>query len=160
NGSAEIGQVDEAYKVVYGQEVGSQLFKFNNYARTSGAAVIIGLVLTADFLISNTLKLTISTRSTEIGVMKLVGATNSFNRLPMFVAGFLFGILGSIIPIGVITAGYYYLIENISGKTGFYFVDLLPFNPFIWQLSGIIILFGGLIGMWGSVMSIRKFLRV
>src|SRR5699024_4550401 len=158
--ASEIEQFDEVYKVVYGQEVVSQLFKFNNYARTIGAALIIGLVLTAVFLISNTIKLTIMARSTEIGVMKLVGATNSFIRLPFFVEGFLLGILGSIIPIGVITAGYYYLIENISGKTGFYFVDLLPFNPFIWQLSGIIILFGGLIGMWGSVMSIRKFLRV
>jgi len=158
--ASEIEQFDEVYKVVYGQEVVSQLFKFNNYARTIGIALIVGLVLTAVFLISNTIKLTIMARSTEIGVMKLVGATNSFIRWPFFVEGFLLGILGSIIPIGVIAAGYYYLIENISGKTGFYFVDLLPFNPFIWQLSAIIILFGGVIGMWGSVMSIRKFLKV
>lgn len=158
--AAKIEEYDQVYKVNYGQEVVSQLFKFNNYARTIGIGIIVGLVLTAVFLISNTIKLTIMARSKEIGVMKLVGATNGFIRWPFFIEGFLFGVLGSIVPIALIATGYYYVVNNISGKTGFYFVDLLPFNPFIWQLSGIIVLFGALIGMWGSVMSIRKFLKV
>ena len=68
--------------------------------------------------------------------------------------------LGSIIPISLIAAAYYYVIQNVSGKTGFYFIEMLPFNPFIWQLSGIILLFGAGIGMLGSMMSIRKFLKV
>lgn len=156
----EIEKLDGVYKVIYGQEVVSQLFKFNNYARTIGIVMIVGLVLTAVFLISNTIKLTIMARSTEIGVMKLVGATNGFIRWPFFIEGFLLGVLGSIIPIGLIAIGYHFVIDSVSGKTGFYFVELLPFNPFIWQLSGIIVLFGGVIGMWGSVMSIRKFLKV
>lgn len=158
--AAEIEKMNEVYKVIYGEEVVSQLFTFNNYARTIGIVLIAGLVLTAVFLISNTIKLTIMARSTEIGVMKLVGATNGFIRWPFFIEGFLLGILGSIIPIGLIAAAYYYVINNISGKTSFYFVDLLPFNPFIWQLSGIILLFGAVIGMWGSVNSVRKFLKV
>lgn len=158
--ASQIEQLDGVYKVVYGQEVVSQLFKFNNYARAIGIALILGLVLTAVFLISNTIKLTIMARSTEIGVMKLVGATNGFIRWPFFVEGLLLGVLGSIIPIVLIATGYHYVINNVSGKTSFYFVDLLPFNPFIWQLSAIIVLFGGVIGMWGSVMSIRKFLKV
>ncbi|HLR53737.1 MAG TPA: permease-like cell division protein FtsX [Pseudogracilibacillus sp.] len=156
----EIEDMDNVHEVVYGEEVVSQLFKFNNYARTIGLVLIAGLVLTAVFLISNTIKLTIMARSTEIGVMKLVGATNGFIRWPFFVEGFLLGVLGSVIPIAAIAAGYRYLVSNISGQTGFYFVELLPYNPFVWQLSLIIVVFGGLIGMWGSVMSIRKFLKV
>src|SRR5699024_8955513 len=156
----QIEQMDHVYKVNYGQEVVPKLFKFNNYARAIGLILIIGLVLTAIFLISNTIKLTIMARSEEIGVMKLVGATNGFIRWPFFVEGFLLGVLGSVIPIAAIAAGYRYLVSNISGQTGFYFVELLPYNPFVWQLSLIIVVFGGLIGMWGSVMSIRKFLKV
>lgn len=156
----EIETFDHVYKVVYGQEVVSNLFKFNNYARTIGLGLIIGLVLTAVFLISNTIKLTIMARSSEIGVMKLVGATNGFIRWPFFVEGLLLGVLGAIIPVGLIATAYHYVVNNFSGKTTFYFVELLPFNPFIWQLTVIIILFGAFIGVWGSIMSVRKFLKV
>lgn len=156
----QIEKMNGVYKVNYGEEVVSQLFKFNNYARIIGIALIIGLVLTAVFLISNTIKITIMARQTEIGIMKLVGATNGFIRWPFFIEGFLFGVLGSIIPIGLIATAYYYAVQNISGKTTFHFVDMLPFNPFIYQLSGIILLFGAVIGMLGSVMSVRKFLKV
>lgn len=158
--AGKIESYDNVYKVVYGQEVVSNLFKFNNYARTIGLGLIVGLVLTAVFLISNTIKLTIMARSTEIGVMKLVGATNGFIRWPFFIEGLLLGVLGSIIPIASIATTYYYIVNSISGKTTFYFVELLPFNPFIWQLTGIVLLFGAVIGVWGSVMSVRKFLKV
>ncbi len=158
--ATEVESLDNVYKVVYGQEVVSNLFKFNNYARTIGLVLIAGLVLTAVFLISNTIKLTIMNRSTEIGVMKLVGATNGFIRWPFFIEGLLLGVLGALIPIGLISSGYYYIVNNFSGKTSFYFIELLPFNPFIWQLSGIILLFGAFIGVWGSVNSVRKFLKV
>ena len=158
--ATEVESLDNVYKVVYGQEVVSNLFKFNNYARTIGLVLIAGLVLTAVFLISNTIKLTIMNRSTEIGVMKLVGATNGFIRWPFFIEGLLLGVLGALIPIGLISSGYYYIVNNFSGQTSFYFIELLPFNPFIWQLSGIILLFGAFIGVWGSVNSVRKFLKV
>lgn len=158
--AAQIEELDNIYKVIYGQDVVPQLFKFNNYARAIGLALIIGLVLTAVFLISNTIKLTIMARSREIGIMKLVGATNGFIRLPFFVEGLLLGVLGAILPIIIIATAYYFVLENISGQTTFHFVQLLPFSPFIWQLSGIIFLVGALIGMWGSGMSVRKFLKV
>src|SRR5699024_6098741 len=115
---------------------------------------------TAVFLISNTIKLTIMARSTEIGVMKLVGATNGFIRWLFFVEGFLLGVLGYVIPIAEIEGGNRHLVSSYHDQTGLYFVELLSYNPFVWQLSLIIVVFGGLIGMWGSVMSIRKFLKV
>jgi len=158
--AAKVEGFDNVYKVNYGQDVVPQLFKFNNYARTIGIALIAGLVLTAVFLISNTIKLTIMARSKEIGVMKLVGATNAFIRGPFFVEGLLLGVLGSIIPIILLAVAYYFIVQNISGQTTFHFVELLPFSPFIWQLSAIILAVGAIIGMLGSVMSVRKFLKV
>lgn len=156
----QIEKLNNVYKVNYGQDVISQLFKFNNYARAIGLALIIGLVLTAIFLISNTIKLTIMARSSEIGIMRLVGATNGFIRGPFFVEGFLLGVLGSIIPIVILSTSYYIITKNFSGQTSFHFVEFLPFNPFIFQLSAIILLIGGVIGMLGSGLSIRKFLKV
>lgn len=147
-------------EVNYGQGVVERLFEFNTYARTIGLILILGLVFTAIFLISNTIKITIMARSKEIGIMKLVGATNGFIRWPFFIEGLLLGILGSIIPIALILSGYYYIDTNISERINYSFVELLPFNPFAWQLSAIILIIGAFIGIWGSVMSVRKFLKV
>jgi len=157
----QISELDSVEDVLYGQEVVDRLFQFNNYARAIGMGLIIALVFTAIFLISNTIKITIIARSTEIGIQKLVGATNSFIRWPFFVEGALLGILGSITPMAVIVGGYYYIYHNLPGITNtFRFIDLLPFNPFAWQLSGMVLLIGAVIGVWGSVMSVRKFLKV
>lgn len=156
----EIAEFSYVEEVNYGEEVVQRLFQFNQYARNIGLVLIIGLVLTAMFLISNTIKLTIMTRSTEIGIMKLVGATNSFIRWPFFIEGMLLGLLGAGIPITIIITGYYYIETNIKDKITFSFIELLPFNPFAWQLSLVILMIGTFIGMWGSVMSVRKFLKV
>ncbi len=156
----QIEELDNVENVLYGQEVVEQLFQFNNYARAIGLALIVALVFTAIFLISNTIKITIIARSTEIGIQKLVGATNAFIRWPFFVEGALLGILGSLAPIAVIIGGYYYVYHNFPDAVTFRFVELLPFDPFAWQLSGMVLLIGALIGVWGSVMSVRKFLKV
>ncbi|QKY69929.1 permease-like cell division protein FtsX [Lentibacillus sp. CBA3610] len=158
--AAEINNLDNIQEVNYGRDVVQQLFQFNEYARNIGLVLIIGLVFTAIFLISNTIKLTIMARSREIGIMKLVGATNNFIRWPFFIEGALHGIFGSIIPIAAVLTGYHYLVNNLSGQVTYAFVDLLPFHPFAWQLSLIILLIGTFIGIWGSVMSVRKFLKV
>ncbi|WP_087972578.1 permease-like cell division protein FtsX [Oceanobacillus rekensis] len=156
----EIETLSGVESVVFGQDVVEQLFEFNKYARTIGLVLIIALVFTAIFLISNTIKITIMARSTEIGIQKLVGATNGFIRWPFFIEGLLLGILGSIIPVAVILGGYYYLDKNFSGNISFSFVEILPFSPFAWQLSLMILIIGAVIGVWGSVMSVRKFLKV
>lgn len=158
--ATKIEEFASVNEVNYGKDFVQQLFKFNKYARNIGLVLVIGLVLTAIFLISNTIKLTIMARSSEIGIMKLVGATNGFIRWPFFIEGMLLGALGSVIPITAILTGYHYLETNVRDKITFNFIDLLPFNPFAWQLSLVILAIGTFIGMWGSVMSIRKFLKV
>lgn len=156
----EIQSFDNVNRVVFGKDVVEQLFEFNNYARIIGIVLIVALVFTAIFLISNTIKITIIARSAEIGIMKLVGATNGFIRWPFFIEGLLLGVLGSVIPIAIVLGGYYYLDSAVIDTISFSFVELLPFNPFAWQLSLLILAIGAIIGVWGSVMSIRKFLRV
>ncbi|MEH7095049.1 permease-like cell division protein FtsX [Neobacillus vireti] len=147
-------------KVKYGQGKVEKLFKFINAARNVGIVLVIGLFFTAIFLISNTIKITIIARRREIKIMRLVGATNTFIRWPFFLEGLWLGIIGSILPIVLISIAYYRAYDYIGPKLAGTFIKILPFNPFMYQVSGILILMGALIGVWGSVMSVRKFLRV
>ncbi|MBM7654707.1 permease-like cell division protein FtsX [Neobacillus cucumis] len=147
-------------KVKYGQGKVEKLFKFISAARNVGIVLIIGLFFTAIFLISNTIKITIIARRREIKIMRLVGATNSFIRWPFFLEGLWLGIVGSILPIVLISIAYYRAYDYIGPKLEGTFIKVLPFSPFVYQMSGILILMGALIGVWGSVMSVRKFLKV
>lgn len=158
--ASEIDNLDHTYKVTYGQEEVSRLFKFVEVARNIGIALIIGLLFTAMFLISNTIKITIFARRKEIEIMKLVGATNGFVRWPFFVEGLLLGTLGSAIPIAILLSSYNSLIEWIAPRVQGSFITLLPYNPFVFQVSLILIAIGAVIGVWGSLMSVRKFLKV
>ncbi|MCA1064451.1 permease-like cell division protein FtsX (plasmid) [Rossellomorea sp. AcN35-11] len=147
-------------EVNYGKDVVEKLFSVNKYSRYIGIGLITSLMATAIFLISNTIKITIIARKKEISIMRLVGATNGFIRWPFFVEGLLLGLLGSIVPVTIILVGYHYLDSNLSHKITVPFLEMLPFNPFAWQLSLLLVGIGATLGVWGSVMSIRKFLKV
>ncbi|MED3622874.1 permease-like cell division protein FtsX [Neobacillus thermocopriae] len=147
-------------KVKYGQGKVEKLFKFINASRNVGIVLILGLFFTAVFLISNTIKITIIARRKEIKIMRLVGATNGFIRWPFFLEGLLLGVLGSILPIVLISIAYYRAYDYLKPKLTGTFIEVLPFSPFVYQLSGLLLLMGALIGIWGSMMSVRKFLKV
>ncbi|MGD6817127.1 permease-like cell division protein FtsX [Metabacillus sp. 84] len=156
----QIEELDSAYKVNYGKDEVKKLFSGLNTARNIGIGLIIGLVFTAMFLISNTIKITIFARRREIEIMKLVGATNWFIRWPFFLEGLMLGTFGAAIPIVILVFAYSSLYEWAAPQLANSFAELLPFYPFVWQVSLILLLIGALIGVWGSLMSVRKFLRV
>jgi cell division transport system permease protein len=147
-------------KVKYGQGKVEKLFKFINASRNVGIVLILGLFFTAVFLISNTIKITIFARRKEIKIMRLVGATNGFIRWPFFLEGLWLGVIGSILPIVLISIAYYRAYDYLKPKLTGTFIEVLPFTPFVYQLSGLLLLMGALIGIWGSMMSVRKFLKV
>jgi cell division transport system permease protein len=156
----KIGKLQYVGKVNYGQGSVEKIFEVTDFSRNVGIVLIIGLLFTAMFLISNTIKITIFARRTEIEIMKLVGATDWFIRWPYFLEGLWLGVFGSIFPILIISSSYYYAHGYLSEKLEGNFIQLLDFSPFIYQVSGLLILLGALIGIWGSLMSVRKFLRV
>ena len=160
NVAAEIGKIENIEKVEYGKGKIEKLFNFLNAGRNVGLVLILALLFTAMFLISNTIRITIVARRREIEIMKLVGATNWFVRVPFILEGMWIGFLGSIIPIGLVTALYYNTLQFVQPKLSGEFFQLLDFTPFIYQVGGLILLMGVFIGVWGSFMSIRKFLRV
>ena len=156
----KIEKMDFASKVKYGQDSVEKIFDVTNTGRIVGIVLIIGLLFTAMFLISNTIKITIFARRREIEIMKLVGATNGFIRWPFFLEGLCLGVMGSILPIIMVGITYYYSFDFLSDKLSGDFLQLLPFSPLIYQISGVLLLMGAFIGVWGSVMSVRKFLKI
>lgn len=148
------------YKLNYGGDTVKMLFKVTSTVRYIGVGLVIALAFTAMFLIANTIKVTILARQREISIMKLVGATNSFIRWPFFIEGALLGLIGSIVPIAILVPGYYQLTELANVEFGLTIVKLVPYEDIAWKLAGVLLVLGLAIGIWGSVLSIRKFLRV
>ncbi|TQR17616.1 permease-like cell division protein FtsX [Psychrobacillus soli] len=157
----KIDRLDNTFEVKYGEGKIERLFSFLNTSRNVGLVLILALLFTAMFLISNTIRITIVARRRDIEIMKLVGATNWFIRIPFILEGMWLGILGAIIPITLVTTLYYNIHKVVAPKLaqGNLF-ELLDFSPFIYQVNALILLMGVLIGVWGSFMSVRKFLRV
>lgn len=159
--AAQIKKLEFVNNLNYGEGTVEKLFAVTGAVRNVGIAFIIGLGFTAMFLIANTIKLTIVARRREIEIMKLVGATNWFIRWPFFVEGLLMGIAGALIPTIMLTVGYYYLLDAIhSSFEASQLFKLLPLFPLVNQVSLALLAIGAFIGIWGSLVSVRKFLRV
>ncbi len=155
-----IEEFENVEKVEYAKETVERLFNVMDIARNVGLAIIAGLLFTAMFLIANTIRITIVARKKEIEIMKMVGATNWFIRWPFLIEGVLIGILGSLIPIALVIFGYDFLYTEIKTRFPTLFIDLLPVYPFVLEVSGLLVLMGITIGLWGSFTSIRKYLKV
>jgi len=150
----------EIFKVNYGKGVVDKLFKVTDTIRNVGFVLVALLAVTAIFLIANTIKLTIMARETEISIMKLVGATNWFIRWPFFIEGALLGLIGSVIPVGVILFGYWKLDNAKSLDFSLLMISFKPFNEVSLPITVVLLGLGIFIGVWGSVVSVRKSLKV
>ena len=147
-------------RVRYGEETVKQLFRITNGIRNIGLVIVLGLAVTAMFLISTSIRMTIFARRREIAIMKLVGATNGFIRWPFFVEGAVTGLIGSLITAAGLLAGYAQVIRSTRLDLGLMMFDLVPLEEALWPVGGTIVGLGTLIGIWGSVLSVRKYLRV
>lgn len=156
----QIEKIQYVSGVNYGAGTVEKLFTATETVRNVGIAFIVGLSFTAMFLIANTIKLTIVARRREIEIMKLVGATNWFIRWPFFVEGLLMGVFGALVPIVLLATGYYYLLSAMSTNLSLALFKLLPLFPLVNQVALALLAIGAFIGIWGSLVSVRRFLRV
>ncbi|MEK4457911.1 MULTISPECIES: permease-like cell division protein FtsX [unclassified Paenibacillus] len=147
-------------KVRYGKGTVETLFTITKLIRNVGFIFVAGLALMSMFLISNTIRVTILARRREIGIMKLVGATNFFIRWPFFIEGALIGLIGSLITVGILFTGYQRLLTAVQGDIALNMLKLMPLEGIWIQLSALLIILGMLVGIVGSTLSMRKFLKV
>ena len=146
--------------VKYGEDMVKQLISLFDIVRKISVGVVVALIVVTAFLISNTIKITIFSRKKEIEIMRLVGASNINIKIPFIFEGLFLGVLGSIIPIIATTYGYVAIFKNFNGQLFSPFIRLITPEPFISLVSGILLLIGMLVGMFGSYLAVRKHLKI
>ena len=153
-----IAQLKGVEAARYGQEVVEQLFNLTRMVRIFGVVLILFLGLAALFIIVNTIRLTVFARRREIGIMKYVGATDWFIRWPFIIEGVLLGFLGACIAVLPLTLFYSMLTGHVYESLAF--LPLLPKYPFMGYVNIFLLCAGIGIGALGSVISVKKFLKV
>ena len=157
-----LGSVSGIRKINQSAQVADILTNFDMLIGYISIAVIILLLCVSVFLISNTVTIGIAVRREEIGIMKLIGATNGFVKAPFVVEGILIGLVGASVPLALL----YYLYTRLIGFVGDKFnalTGLLHFLP-VGQMFRILLpvglVLGVGIGFFGSFFTIRKHLKV
>ena len=156
NNIAKINGIDSV------EDGGSNTYTLINVlheTRFAGAILVGALILLAVYLIYNTIKVTIATRKDEIIIMRNVGARNGYIRAPFLVEGIIIGVIGSIIPIGLIVYGYFRLYNMTNGVLAGVFA-LVPVLPFVVYLGIALLAIGVIVGFLGSYISVCKYLRL
>ena len=126
----------------------------------ASAAIIIVLLVVSLFMISNTIKLAMYDRRDEIAIMKMIGATNRFIRFPYFVEGFLIGLISGVVAFFLEWGLYNLLDARITEMQSLQLFSIAPFREILLPVAVVFGVAGLFVGMFGSVMSIRKFLDV
>ena len=118
-------------------------------------------MLVTAFLIANTIKLAIFSRKTEIEIMRLVGASNVAIKVPFLIEGSFIGLIGSIVPIILLFYGYKAFYDYLGGQLfSSSLGKLVAPYPFILYSSGILLVIGLLVGMFGSYRAVKKYLKI
>lgn len=123
-------------------------------------AVIAVLLVVSLLIISNTVKLAMYDRRDEISIMKMVGATNGFIRLPFVVEGFTLGMIGAVLAFGLEWVGYDAMVQKIGSVDSLQLFSLVPFQELLIPMVVTFASAGMFVGIVGSWTSIRKFMNV
>ena len=156
----EIRKLEKVESANYGESAIDTIVSVFDVVENATIVIVIALIFVTAFLISNTIKLTIYSRREEIEIMRLVGASNIAIKLPFVVEGFIIGILGSLIPIIVTIYGYIIAFEKLNGHILTDIIMLIKPYYFVFYVGGVVILLGAVIGMFGSLNAVRKYLKI
>lgn len=158
-----IKNLDNVDLVKYSESMVGELINIFDAVKTGTICLVVGLVLVTAFLINNTIKITIFSRRNEIDIMRLVGTSNTVIKLPFLFEGLFIGILGSIVPILITIFGYTYIYNSLSSLGTSNILSIIKLaSPasIVYKASLFIFLIGAVVGMFGSVKAVRKYLTV
>ena len=152
---------DKINNINYGEDIVHQLIVVFNVVEKICIIAVVSLILVTAFLIANTIKLAIYSRKREIEIMRLVGASNISIKIPSILEGLFIGLIGSIVPILIVIFGYTSLFDFFGGKLfGSALASLVSPVPFIYNVSGILLVIGIVVGMVGSYQAVKKYLKI
>lgn len=157
-----VQSIDGVRKINQSEDVANILSNFNILVGYASVAIIGLLLAVSVFLISNTITIGINSRREEIGIMKLIGATNIFVRTPFLIEGIIIGLVGALIPLAALFFGYRqlvsYVVDQFHLLTGV--LQFLAAKELFKTLIPVALLLSVGIGFFGSYFTTRKHLRV
>ena len=160
NTAERIRKLENISVVRYGENMVDKMISAFASIEKVTYGIVFALILVTIFLIVNTIKLTISARKREIGIMRLVGASNFTIKTPFIIEGMILGLFGSIVPVLITTYGYLAFYNHFDGYLYSELIKLIQPEPFIYTTSLIVIGIGMLVGMIGSAGAVKKYLKI
>lgn len=139
------------------KDVANTIFAIKNALKIAGFWIIGILVIIALVIVSNTIRVTMYNRKLEINIMKAVGATDSFIRVPFLVEGVAIGLLSAAVSMGLVYFLYKAIVETL--KSVLNIATVVPFGQFAWELLLLFVVVGVFAGIFGSVFVITKYLK-
>ena len=152
---ARIKEVDGVASVSSHREVAEKLTNLSSFITTMSLWIILALAIISLFIISNTIRMTMFSHRFEISIMKSVGATNAFVRVPFIIEGVVIGLISAIIAIGLLFVLSDAIINSVQKILDFKYTR---FTEVMWPIIGSFVAAGVLVGSLGSMVSIRRFL--
>ena len=160
----QIEQLDHVYSIRAPMDFVNLLTEIRKIVTLICSVLIIALLIICIVIISNTTKASVFARREEIQIMKYVGATNTFIRVPFFVEGLLTGLLAGAVALVITWFAYDSLVELLTGQADFLSVigmgSIIPFKNVVGRVTLTYLGDGGLFGALGAIFSMRKHLNV
>lgn len=158
--SNSVSGMEEIANIRDSQEIVDMLLSVRRMLNMLGFWILVMLAVVSLFIISNTVKLAMHSRRNEINIMKYVGATNSFIRFPFLLEGILIGIVSTALALALQWCIYVYALVPAISQLTFLTDCIVPFKAAVGNLALIFGAVGLAVGIFGSALSIRKYLKV
>ena len=160
NIKSQIEKIDGIYKVKYNSSTINAVISISKIANIFLLGIGVVLLVVSIFIISNTIKLAVYSNKREIFIMRYIGATNKFIKKPFVIEGAIMGIVSSLISFMLISIAYvviYARIPKVGSSLGVF--GFIPYTSLWWMILAIYIILGLFIGILGSSISIKKYLK-
>ncbi len=155
-----IKNLNKVVSVKYGESLVNKLVSMFDVIRNACLIAVVALIIVTAFLIGNTIKITIFSRRNEIAIMRLVGTSNIVIKMPFLIEGAVLGLIGCIIPVLLTVYGYTFLYDFVGGKLFTDLIVLVKPSILIYKVSLVLIIVGVIVGMFGSLRAVRRYLKV
>ena len=155
----EIKRLDHIDMVRENRDLAKRLVSIRHGVEIIAVVIVVVLLAISVFIISNTIRLTVYSRRLEISIMKSVGATNSFVRLPFIVEGMILGIISGVVSLGLVWVFYDFAVSQFTDILGYLSLDALNFTDYALVMLGAFVVIGIITGVGGSAITMGRYLN-
>ena len=156
---SQIKQLQHIDTIRENKDLAQKLVTIRHGVEVISVVIVAVLLAISVFIIQNTIKLTVYSRRLEISIMKSVGATNGFVRLPFVVEGMILGFISGVISLGLVWAFYEFAVKQFGDLIASLGLEALKFSDYAWYMLGIFIAIGIITGVGGALLSMGKYLN-